>query len=78
MPDVRNPARDADDPRPPADSRRRFLLWIPAAVFGPVALTLLATAFKFLRPGAGAAEAGADASAGWLAVGRVSELGGEG
>lgn len=76
MPDHKRPARDAEGPRPPSASRRRFLLWVPAAVCGSVALTLLATAFKFLRPGAGGA--GADSEAGWLAVGRVAELGGEG
>lgn len=76
MPDDKQPARDADAPRPTSAVRRRFLLWIPAAVCGSVALTLLATAFKFLRPDAVAA--GADGGAGWLAVGRVAELGGEG
>jgi Rieske Fe-S protein len=78
MSDADKYAHEADEPRPLDDLRRRFLLWIPAAVFGPIALTLLAAAFKFLRPRAGEAAAGADASAGWLAVGRVSELGGEG
>ena len=75
MPDTADPARDAERARPHDDLRRRFLLWIPAAVCGAVAASLLTAAFRFLRPRTEAA-AGADASGGWLAVGRVSELGG--
>jgi Rieske Fe-S protein len=57
--------------------RRRFLLWIPAAVFGAVASTLAASAFRFLRPHAGIAGPAGGVAEGWLAVGRVAELGGE-
>lgn len=51
--------------------RRRFLLWLSASVFGAVAASLFASAFKFLRPQGAAA-----VSEEWRAVGRVTEMGG--
>lgn len=76
MPDTSDPSRDAEGARTHDDLRRRFLLWIPAAVFGAAAVSLVAAAFRFLRPWKEAA-APADSSGGWLAVGRVAELGGD-
>lgn len=53
--------------------RRRLLVWFPAAVFGSVAATLAAAAFRFLRPEAVATDAG-HAPDVWVAVAPVSEL----
>ncbi|HEV3469001.1 MAG TPA: Rieske 2Fe-2S domain-containing protein [Pyrinomonadaceae bacterium] len=76
MTDTSERSREAGGARTHDDLRRRFLLWIPAAVFGAAAVSLLTTAYRFLRPRAGAAAADADPRGGWLAVGRVSEMGG--
>lgn len=74
MPGSTDPSTDPFAARATAHPRRRFLLWIPAAVLGSVAVTLMTAALKFLRPQANASQD--DAASDWLAVGRVSELGG--
>lgn len=56
--------------------RRRFILWLPAAVFAAVASTFAAAAFRFLRPRDAATSAQASAEA-WTNVAPASELAGE-
>lgn len=72
---------DSDDTDPLRDGarrqffdprRRRLLFSIPAAVFGSVAATLGAAAFRFLRPRAGAS--GPDGAGAWRPLGAVAEL----
>jgi Rieske Fe-S protein len=71
MPEAARNRSDGEEAAPRAHPRRRFLLWIPAAVYGLIAAALGTSAFKFLRP-----QAPAESPSDWLAVGRVSELGG--
>jgi Rieske Fe-S protein len=55
-------------------TRRKILLWIPAAVFASIGATVFATAYRFLRPRAGevGVAGGGDA---WVAAADVSEVG---
>lgn len=62
--------------RAPSHSRRKILLWIPAAVFASAFGSVAAAAFRFLRPRAGEVGASGGVSGGWFAVARTSELGG--
>jgi len=57
--------------RLPEPLRRRILLWLPALVFGSAGASLLAAAYRLLRPRAGEAAAG-----GWVEVGNVAQLSG--
>jgi menaquinol-cytochrome c reductase iron-sulfur subunit len=59
---------------PPTHARRRFLLLLPAAVFGGIAATLATAAYKFLRPRVGLVAAGSAGDEGWTTIARVSEL----
>jgi Rieske Fe-S protein len=65
-----------DDGRAPSHSRRRILLWIPAAVFASVFGSVASAAFRFLRPRAGEVGVAGGAEGNWFAVARTSELGG--
>ncbi|HZI20522.1 MAG TPA: ubiquinol-cytochrome c reductase iron-sulfur subunit [Pyrinomonadaceae bacterium] len=77
MRDEKNERRATDGAaRAPEPARRRFLLLLPAAVFGSIAVGMGAAAFRFLRPRAGLVAAGAESGEGWTAVARVSELSG--
>lgn len=62
--------------RAPSHSRRKILLWIPAAVFASVFGSVAAAAFRFLRPRAGEVGVSGGAEGDWFAVARTSELGG--
>lgn len=49
--------------------RRKFLLWLPAAVFASIGATLAASALRFLRPRASPA-----GETGWISLMAVAEL----
>jgi Rieske Fe-S protein len=74
MTDHTPPATDA---RPAGHSRRKILLWIPAAVFASVGATLFGAAFRFLRPRPGEVGVAGDAGA-WVEAAKISEVGGAG
>jgi Rieske Fe-S protein len=54
--------------------RRRIIFWIPAAILASVASTVVASAFRFLRPRAGEVGVASDT---WLAVAKINELTGD-
>lgn len=68
------PENHHEDEKRAGRTRRSFLLWLPVVVFGSIAATLAASAYKFLRPRA------ADASSGdvdsWRKLARMEELNG--
>ncbi|HVF56255.1 MAG TPA: Rieske (2Fe-2S) protein [Pyrinomonadaceae bacterium] len=67
--------RAADESPDPA--RRKLLLWVPAAVFASIAVSVASAAFRFLRPQATAEEPGAaNNSADWSPIAPVAELSG--
>jgi Rieske Fe-S protein len=75
MADEKNRGPRPGHPRTPtAPARRRFLLLLPAAVFGGIAATLATAAFRFLRPRAGLVATGTAGGEGWTTIGRVAEL----
>jgi Rieske Fe-S protein len=62
-----------DDTRAQQHLRRRIIFWIPAAILASVASTIVASAFRFLRPRAGEVGVASDK---WLAVAKLNELAG--
>jgi Rieske Fe-S protein len=74
--ETNNAPQQPPAPRPHEPARRRFLLLLPAAVFGSIAAGLGVAAFRFLRPRAGLVTAGGGGDGGWTTVARLSELSG--
>jgi Rieske Fe-S protein len=68
------PVNETNAGRATAHSRRRVILWIPAAVLAPIFGSVAAAAFKFLRPVPG--QVGGASGGDWLAVAKLSELAG--
>jgi Rieske Fe-S protein len=73
MPESDSPQGEA---RAAAHTRRKILLWLPAASFAAVFAPVAAAAFRFLRPRAGEVGASGGAEGNWFPVAKLSELGG--